>query len=41
MTRSGDLDRLEERLRGGHVAVLAEHHVDQRARGLLSLDDRF
>ena len=24
------LGQLEERLRGGHVAVLAEHHVDQR-----------
>src|ERR1700722_15226017 len=29
---AGDhLGRREERLRGGHVAVLAEHHVDQRA----------
>ena len=29
---AGDhLGRLEECLRGGHVAVLAEHHVDQRA----------
>src|SRR3984957_9952518 len=26
--------RLEERLRGGHVAVLAEQHVDQRARAI-------
>jgi hypothetical protein len=29
---AGDhLGGFEERLRGGHVAVLAEHHVDQRA----------
>ena len=29
---AGDhLGRLEERLRGGHITVLAEHHVDQRA----------
>src|ERR1700755_2998993 len=27
----GHLGGLEERLRGGHVAVFAEHHVDQRA----------
>jgi hypothetical protein len=32
---AGDhLGRLEERLRGGHVPVLAEHHVDQRARAI-------
>src|ERR1700761_6412600 len=30
---AGDhLGRLEECLRGGHVAVLAEHYVDQRPR---------
>ena len=29
---AGDhLGRLEERLRGGHTAMFAEHHVDQRA----------
>src|SRR5580692_2051905 len=32
---AGDqLGRLEERLRGGHVAVLAEHHIDQRPRAI-------
>src|SRR5258708_31935162 len=32
---TGDhLGRLEERFRGGHVAVLAEHYVDQRARAI-------
>src|ERR1700761_2971649 len=32
---AGDhLGRLEERLRGGHVAMLAERHVDQRARAI-------
>jgi hypothetical protein len=32
---AGDhLGRLEECLRGGHVAVLAKHHVDQRARAI-------
>ena len=25
---------LEERFRGGHVVVLAEHYVDQRARAI-------
>jgi len=29
-----NLCRREERLRGGHVATLAEHHVDQRARAI-------
>ena len=28
------LDRLEKCLHGGHVAVLAEHYVDQRARAI-------
>jgi hypothetical protein len=32
---TGDhLRRLEKSLRGGHIAVLAEHHVDQRARAI-------